>query len=168
MELSWKLILYQMANFLVLLVLLGFLVNRFIRPFMKKRSTEIANGYAEIENGKKEVDYLKNSAHEQLLELKKRVRDEMEKAVMDGNAMRESLVTKAEREAAVLLEHAKEEIGHEREKALKGIRVHVSAMAMRAASKLIEKRMDSETNQKLIEDFLDDWKPEIDTRRRGA
>ena len=99
MELSWKLILYQMANFLVLLVLLGFLVNRFIRPFMKKRSTEIANGYAEIENGKKEVDYLKNSAHEQLLELKKRVRDEMEKAVMDGNAMRESLVTKAEREA---------------------------------------------------------------------
>lgn len=167
MELSLKLILYQTINFLVLMTLLGYLVNRFIRPLLRNRSEEIARGYAEIDNGKKEVEYLKNAAHEQMLEFKQRSRQEIEKAVMEGNRLRESLVAKAEKEASVLIERAKEEIGHERDKAMQGIRRHVSAVALRAASKLVEKQMTSEANEKLVEEFLSEWKPETQTGSHG-
>ncbi len=167
MELSLKLIIYQTINFLVLMTLLGYLVNRFIRPFLRGRSEEIARGYAELDNGKKEVEYLKNAAHEQLLDIKQRSRQEIEKAVMDGNRMRESLIAKAEKEAAAVIERAKEEIGHEREKAIVGIRRNVSDVALRVASKLVGKQMNADINEKLVEEFLSEWKPETQAGSHG-
>jgi F-type H+-transporting ATPase subunit b len=154
MELSWKLILYQAANFVVLMIILGFVFNRFIRPFMHNRANDIKQGFIDIENGKKQVERLKQDYSDQLHDMRLKAKAEVDHAIENGNAIRDEIVTKGEKEAINLLEKAKREIEHEKQKALTEIQREVASLAIQATRHLIHKQLDDQTNRKLVEDFL--------------
>ena len=87
--LSLKLVLYQAINFIVLMVILSFLFNKFIRPFMHKRSEEIKKSFEEIEKQKREMESLKRSYTDQIKDIREKAKLEIEKAVEEGGRMRE-------------------------------------------------------------------------------
>jgi F-type H+-transporting ATPase subunit b len=154
MDLSLKLVLYQAINFIVLMIILGYLFNRFLRPFMHKRAEEIKKSFESIESQKKDLDILKQNYTDQVKDIKEKAKLEIEKAMEEGNRMREDIVAQAEKESVTLIEKAKKEIDHEKDKAVMEIQKEVATLAIMAAKQVIKKQMDETTNRDLVEDFL--------------
>jgi F-type H+-transporting ATPase subunit b len=61
---------------------------------------------------------------------------------------------KTRQEQEELLARARREIGAERERAVAELRREAVDLSLAAASRLIEKRLDSETDRKLVQEFL--------------
>lgn len=154
MDLSLKLVLYQAINFIVLMIILGYLFNRFLRPFMRKRADEIKKSFESIESQKKDLDVLKQNYTDQVKDIREKAKLEIEKAMAEGTRMREDIVAQAEKESVALLEKAKKEIDHEKDKAVMEIHKEVATLAIMAAKQVIKKQMDETTNRELVEDFL--------------
>jgi F-type H+-transporting ATPase subunit b len=156
MELSFKLLLYQAINFLILMAILGFLFNKFIRPFLHKRAEEIKKSFEEIENQKKEMALLKQQYSDQVDCLKDKAKIEIEKAIGEGNRLRDDIVVQAKKESSALIDRAKTEIDHEKQKAIMELQKEVASLSLMATQHLIKKQMDESTNRRLVESFLED------------
>ena len=65
-----------------------------------------------------------------------------------------SLLAKARHEYDQLLERARHEIDAEKEKAIVALRREAVDLSIAAASKLLEAQLDSETNRKLVIEYL--------------
>jgi F-type H+-transporting ATPase subunit b len=63
-------------------------------------------------------------------------------------------VEKTKQEQEDLLARARREIGAERDKAVADLRREAVDLSLAAASKLVEKRLDTDTDRKLVVDFL--------------
>src|SRR5947208_7415806 len=74
------------------------------------------------------------------------------KAVADKE--RETLLARAHQEYEQLLERARHEIDAEKEKAIMALRREAVDLSIAAASKLLEAQLDSETNRKLVIEYL--------------
>jgi F-type H+-transporting ATPase subunit b len=61
---------------------------------------------------------------------------------------------KTRQEQEELLERARRDIGAERDRAVTELRREAVDLSLAAASKLIEKRLDSDTDRKLVQDYL--------------
>jgi F-type H+-transporting ATPase subunit b len=69
---------------------------------------------------------------------------------------REALLQKAREEQEQMLERAKREIEMERERAVETLRREAVDLSLAAAAKLIEERLDSEADRKLVTRYLSD------------
>jgi F-type H+-transporting ATPase subunit b len=156
MDFSLKLLLYQTINFVLLVVLLGYLFNKFIRPMMKKRSDDIKNAFAEIEKQKADVEGLKRECHEQLDMIKNSSKAEIEKATVEGSHIKEAIKAEALKESEQLLEKARREIEQEKQKALSEVRREVATLSMLATKQLLKREIDEATDRQLVETFIDD------------
>lgn len=68
---------------------------------------------------------------------------------------REALLAKARQEQDQILERARKEIVSERERAVAQLRREAVDLSLAAASKLLEARMDSEADRRLVTEFLE-------------
>ena len=121
---------------------------------MHKRAEEIKKSFESIESQKKDLDILKQNYTDQVKDIKEKAKLEIEKAMEEGNRMREDIVAQAEKESVTLIEKAKKEIDHEKDKAVMEIQKEVATLAIMAAKQVIKKQMDETTNRDLVEDFL--------------
>jgi F-type H+-transporting ATPase subunit b len=156
MDISLKLVIYQAINFIILMVILGYLFNKFLRPFMHKRSEAIKKSFEEIENQKKEMVLLKQQYGDQVERLKDKAKLEIDKAIGEGTRMRDDIIAQAHKESGALLDRAKTEIDHEKQKAIQELQKEVASLSLLATQQLIKKQMDDSTNRRLVEDFLDE------------
>ena len=78
-----------------------------------------------------------------------------EKAETEALLARQKILNKAEEEANNKLKIAEEQIIKEREEAKQEIREEIINVAMMAASKIVEREINKEDNEKLVNDFLD-------------
>jgi F-type H+-transporting ATPase subunit b len=85
-------------------------------------------------------------------------RDEAQKIIAEGRAagekVRTGVIEQATAEQRAILERAKTEIGAERDKAIAELRREAVELAIKGASKVIEKNLDDATNRKIVDDFL--------------
>jgi F-type H+-transporting ATPase subunit b len=115
-----------------------------------------------IENAKRDRD----EAAKLLEEHKKLVaqgRVDAQRFVVEGRAagekVRTEIIEQAHREQQQLLERARKEIESERLMAMAELRRDTVTLAVRGASKVIEKNLDDETNRKVVESFLASLEP---------
>ena len=156
MDFSLKLVLYQAINFIALMAILGFIFNKFLRPFMSKRTEEIKKSFEEIEKQKKDMDLLKQQYSDQMDCLKEKTKLEIDKAIGEGNRLRDDIVASAQKESGALIERAKTEIDHEKQKAIVELRKEVASLSLLATQHLIKKQIDDSTNRQLVENFLEE------------
>lgn len=78
-----------------------------------------------------------------------------ENAETEALLARQKILNKAEEEANNKLKIAEEQIIKEREEAKQEIREEIINVAMMAASKIVEREINKEDNEKLVNDFLD-------------
>ena len=71
-----------------------------------------------------------------------------------GEKIRADIIEEAHREQQRILERARQEIQSERDKAILELRREAVGLAIRGASAVIEKNLDSETNRRIVESFL--------------
>jgi len=76
-----------------------------------------------------------------------------------GEKVRAELLEQAHREQQQVLDRARQEIEAERRQAMIELRRDAVSLAVRGASKVIEKNLDDETNRKVVESFLASLEP---------
>jgi F-type H+-transporting ATPase subunit b len=156
MDFSWKMMIYQMVNFIILMVVLGYIFNRYIRPFMQKRTDDIKNSFAEIEKQRQEVEGLKQECIGELDLIKKSAKAEIEKATVEGSHIKEAIKGEALKESEQLLEKARREIEQEKQKALSEVRREVATLSIVATKQLLKREIDETTDRRLVETFIDE------------
>ncbi len=112
---------------------------------------------AELEQAEKrnaEAQALLEEHRKLLSGAREQARALLNEAKLVAQKEREDLLAKARREQEEMLERARREIRAERERAIAELRKEAVELSLAAASRLIEAKLDDQTDRRLVEEFL--------------
>lgn len=118
--------------------------ERKIKAELEEAERRHAEAQAALEEHKKLLAGARGQAHALLAEAK---------AVAERE--REALLAKARQEQEQILERAKREIAFERDRATAQLRREAVDLSLAAAAKLLEAKLDSEADRRLVTEFLE-------------
>ncbi len=122
---------------------------------LEKRQKEIADGLASAEKAKKNLELAKTGSAEALRQAKA----EAQKIIDAANKQRSQIIDKAVEEASAeknrILEAARAEIEAEKNKAREELRAEVISLALAGAEKILDKKVNSKTDQAMINKIME-------------
>ncbi|MBN2260197.1 MAG: F0F1 ATP synthase subunit B [Clostridiales bacterium] len=152
-EPNWTFV-FQIANTLILFLILKKLLFKPVTEFMAKRQEGIENSLKDAENKNLEAEELIAQYHEKINQSKSEGMEIIRLMTKEAEGHGASIVKAAEAEAEKIKNHAILEIEREREKAINSLKEEVSEMILMTASKLIEKDLNDEDHKILIKKFI--------------
>lgn len=147
-------ILFQLLVFLVLLALLKKFAWSPLMGIMKQREEHIANEINSAESSRLEAKKLVEEQRNMLKEARVEAQGLIEGAKKQGDVQREEIIATARSEAERIKEAAKLEIEQQKEKAVAAIREQVASLSVLIASKVIEKELNAQDQDKLINQYI--------------
>lgn len=154
----------QIINFLLLVAILAKVAYKPIMRALEERKERIARNLEQADRTKAEAEQLKAEYHQQLVLARTEAQNILDKAAKLAEQTKEEILAQARAEHAKMLKAAQEEIDRERAKALSDLRGEVAALSIAAASKIIAKNIDAETNSQLVADFIE----KLDDKKIGG
>ncbi|MGC2841622.1 ATP synthase F0 subunit B [Bacillus velezensis] len=147
-------ILFQLLAMLVLLALLKKFALGPLLNIMKQREDHIAGEITSAEERNKEAQKLIEEQRILLKEAKQESQSLIENAKKLGEKQKEDIIQAARAESERLKEAARTEIVKEKEQAVSALREQVASLSVLIASKVIEKELDEQAQEQLIQDYL--------------
>lgn len=147
---------FQIINFLIIYFVLKRFLFGPITEMMDKRTKGIQDSIAEAENRNKEAMELKAEYENKINEIKKERNLIIEEASRKAEERGNEIIKAAEVEAEKIKERGRQEIMRERQKAANELKEQISTMAIMAASKVIEKELNQQAHEKMIEKFIEE------------
>ena len=151
---SAGLMFWTLAIFLVVLFVLSKFAYPKILEAVEARDKAMEDALAAAKRDREEAAALL-AEHRKAVEA---ARDEAQKIITDarasGEKVRTDVIEQAHREQQAMLERARAEIIAERDRAMVELRRQTVDLAVRAASKVIERNLDAESNRVVVESFL--------------
>ncbi len=148
------LIIWTLISFFILLILLKKVAFPPILKGMKKREETIKQQLEEAQKTKKEAENLLEDYRRQLAE----ARSEAQKIINEGKSlgenMRKEIVQKAQAESNQIVKRAQEEIELQKQKAILELQEKIADLSIMAASKIINKSLNTEDNRRLVEEYV--------------
>jgi F-type H+-transporting ATPase subunit b len=156
---SGGLMVWTLVIFASLLFILGKFAYPKILAAVQSREKALEDAIAAAKKDREEAAALL-AEHQKAIAA---TRDEAQKIITDaraaGEKVRADVIEQAHREQQTMLERARAEINSEKEKALAELRRQTVELAVRAASKVIERNLDVEANRAVVESFLASIEP---------
>jgi F-type H+-transporting ATPase subunit b len=121
---------------------------------VEEREARIAKQLAEAEQANAEAARLLEEHRAALAKARSEAQEVLAGAKAVAQKEREQLLAKTREEQEHLLERARREIEGEKEKAILALRREAVDLSIAAASKLVEANLDSDTNRRLVLDYL--------------
>ncbi|ADM39671.1 F0F1 ATP synthase subunit B [Bacillus spizizenii] len=147
-------ILFQLLAMLILLALLKKYALGPLLNIMKQREDHIAGEITSAEEKNKEAQQLIEEQRVLLKEARQESQTLIENAKKLGDKQKEEIIQAARAESERLKEAARTEIVKEKEQAVSALREQVASLSVMIASKVIEKELDEQAQEKLIQDYL--------------
>ncbi len=148
------LIIWTLISFFILLVLLKKVAFPPILQGMKKREETIKQQLEEAQKTKKDAEHLLEDYKRQLAE----ARSEAQKIINEGKSlgenMRKEIVQKAQEESNQIVKRAQEEIELQKQKAILELQEKIADLSIMAATKIINKSLNTEDNRRLVEEYV--------------
>jgi F-type H+-transporting ATPase subunit b len=148
------LIIWTLISFFILLILLKKVAFPPILKGMKQREETIKQQLEEAQKTKKEAENLLEDYKRQLAE----ARSEAQKIVNEGKSlgenMRKEIVQKAQAESNQIVKRAQEEIELQKQKAILELQEKIADLSIMAATKIINKSLNTEDNRRLVEEYV--------------
>ncbi len=145
----------QLLNTFIMFLILKHFLFKPVTEFMDKRTKSIEASIAEAELKNKESDALKAQYESKLTEIKKERNQIIEEATRKAQHRGDEIVSAADTEAKKTIERARLEIEREKQKMLNDLKGEISQLAIAAAEKVIEKDLDQNAHQAMIQQFID-------------
>lgn len=146
--------LVQLFFFLVLLAIVKKFAWGPLMEKMEEREKYVAGEIDAAEKSRVEAEAAAKEAKEQL----DQVRAEAQKMIEDAKAtaakQEQEIVQAARQEAERMKREAEAEIQNEKEKALQAVQDKVASLSVLIASKVIEKEINAQDQEKLISDYI--------------
>lgn len=158
--LDWKSMLIYIANFLVLMLVLVFVLYKPVKKMLKKKRESLDETFAENERLKTESERLKAEYEEKTEQMKTenaRVAAEVAKAAQERS---DAVIAEAHEQAKAIVDAAKKDSLYQKEQLKNEYRDSVNTLAVQIAQKLLEREITEKDNAALIEQVLSDWESE--------
>ncbi|QOR66510.1 F0F1 ATP synthase subunit B [Cytobacillus suaedae] len=147
-------IIFQLVIFLILLALLRKFAWGPIMGIMKQREEHIANEIKTAEQNHAEAKKLAAEQREMMKQSRQEASELIENARKLGEEQKNDIIQTARTEADRLKESAKKEIEQEKERAVIALREQVASLSVLVASKVIEKELNEQDQEKLINEYI--------------
>jgi F-type H+-transporting ATPase subunit b len=148
------LIIWTIISFILLVLLLWKVAYPQILKGMKNREETIKQQLEEAQKTKKEAENLLGDYKRQLAE----ARSEAQKIINEGKSLgeniRKEIVQKAQEESNQIVKRAQEEIELQKQKAILELQEKIADLSIMAATKIINKSLNTEDNRRLVEDYV--------------
>lgn len=151
------LVFWMTLSFILLLCILGKYAWKPVMKMLKEREEKIDNALRAADKIKEEMIKLQFS-NEQLL---KEAKDERDALMRDARKIRDNIIeeakTKANEEASIIIEKAKENIHYEKMAAITDLKNQLAVLSIEIAEKILKEELSkSEKQKQLINNLLDD------------
>jgi len=139
----------------VFLVLLGLLAKFAWKPLLEaleKRQESIRRSLDDAAKARQELERLQTESQRMLAEARAEAESIVARTREDANRLRDEMRQKAQQEAANIVKNAEKQIELETARALQHIRHEAVDLSIAIASKLLQRNVSKEDNERLIED----------------
>jgi len=153
----------QIINFIILLGLMYLVAYKPIMRMFDQRSRKIKESMEQTEFIKEQAAHAEEEVKKQLETAGREGQEVIARAVRTGEDVRREAQQEARREADSLIARARMEIQRERDDAIDELRKEFADLTILAAGKVIDRSLDKEAHQQLIDKVLE----ESTTLRKG-
>lgn len=151
-----KLLLTHIVGFLLVLWLLRRFAWGPVLGFLEQRRQKIQDEFDAIERQHQEAARLKAEYEDHLRNIELEARQKIQEAVKEGNAAAAKIKERAQEERHQRLERATEEVRMLEDSARETLRKRTVELALRAAEKAVQEKLDDPKHEQLISRFLED------------
>ena len=151
-QLDPGLYIWTIVVFLALLALLGKFAWRPLLDALEKRQESIRRSLDDAAKAKQELERLQVESQRILAEARAEAETIVARTREDANRLRDEMRQKAQQEAANIVKNAQKQIELETARALQQIRHEAVDLSVAIASKLLQRNVSKEDNERLIED----------------
>ena len=142
--------------FAIVFILIWWKVRPAIAETLENRQEAITGQLTEAEKAKQEAQSLLDDYKQQLATAKQEANQIVDEARQDADRVKSDIVTRAETEAAEIVGKAREEAAAEKERVAGQLRDEVMTLSMALTQKVVAEGIDESTQQRLVEQFIDD------------
>jgi len=151
-QLDPGLYIWTILVFLILLGLLGRFAWKPLLEALENRQESIRRSLDDAAKAKQELDRLQVESQQILAAVRAEAETIIARTREDANRLRDDMRQKAQQEAANIVKNAQRQIEFETARALQQIRHEAVDLSVAIASKLLQRNVSKEDNERLIED----------------
>lgn len=153
LALNWNII-WTFVNLIVLFLLLKKFLFKPVSEIMEKRRKQIEDSLRYAEDRKTEAEELKNQYERALINAKNDAVEIINSAKEKAGSEYDLILKSADIDAEKLIKDVRQTIEIEKAKSVAEIKSQIAGLALMAAEKVAGKNVDSETNNKIVDDFI--------------
>lgn len=150
------LILWTLITFALLLVILRLFAWKPLLAVIEERERVVRDSLESSRRAREEAESALEENRKILTEARRAAAEVVQRGEKDAEQVREELLQKARAEGEEILRHGREEMEREKRAAVREIRGVAADLALAAAEKLVEERMDDPVQRRLVERYLED------------
>jgi F-type H+-transporting ATPase subunit b len=157
------LFIWTIVTFLALLALLRKFAWRPLLQALEARQQTIRQSLDDADRAKKELQRLQEESAQIVREARVEAESIVSRSRSDAERLKEEIRQKARADAESIVRTAERQIQLETQQALRQIRQEAADMSVSIASKLIQRNLSKEDNQRLIDDALKQIESRVET-----
>jgi F-type H+-transporting ATPase subunit b len=151
---SWTLVMVLVTFIVLYFILKKFLFDK-VHDFMLAREQKVIDAFENAEEANRAAEERLTEYNAKLDDIAKERREMLSAAKLKADEFAQLTVQDAEGKAAGLLKAAREEITREKERALQDMREQISVLAIYAAEKIIEQKLDAPAQQAIVDGVIE-------------
>ena len=145
---------WTIFTFLVLVALLSKFAWKPLMLMLDTRQESIKKSLADADTAKRELERLQEESSHIIRQARVEAESILSKSWSDAEKLREEMKVKAKAEADAIVKESQRQIEIETGRALRQIRSEVADLSIAIASKVIQRNVSKEDNDRLIQDTL--------------
>ena len=150
------LMLWTLITFGLLLVLLRVFAWKPLLAVIEERERVVRDSLESSRRAQEEAESALEENRKILAEARKAAAGVIQRSEKDAKQIREELLQKARKEGEEVLRQGREEMEREKRAAVREIRGVAADLALAAAEKLVQERMDDPVQRRLVERYLEE------------
>jgi F-type H+-transporting ATPase subunit b len=147
-----------MLMVLITFVVLYLILKRFffekVRTFMLAREQKVKDAFDNADAANRVAEERLSEYNARLADAEQERREILRQAKQEGDETAKEIVSDAEQRANKMITQAEKEIARERLRAIEGMREQISLLAIYAAEKIIEQKLDAAEQQVIIDGVI--------------
>lgn len=145
---------FAWINLVILYVFLKKLLFKPVKNMIDSRQKEIDDMYSDAESAKQSAGEMKAEYEEKIASADAESEEILRRAVRRAELREEEILKEADKKAARIMERAEEQIELEKKRAVNDVKDEVSSIALGIAEAVIERDIDKNDHDSLIEEFI--------------
>jgi len=154
----WSTLFFTILNILILYFILKKILFKPVSKYMLSRTTKIEEALALAAEAKEMASKMEDEHKERMKEIKEEGNALIASYEKKAQKEYENIIAKAKEDSSKITENTRQELEIEKEQLIAGLKDEIADLVLEASKKVIEENLDTKSNRKLIDKFINDEK----------